>query len=343
MRNFRFFLSLWAVLTAGTVWADVPRTINYQGYLTDLNGIAAVDGTHALTISLYSSATATLPDWTDLFSAVTKNGYFNIVLGSNPQKALNTLDFSKQYWVGIRVDTDSEMTPRQALSSVPYALNALPQNLPGYLLSNIRYLHTGTGTYIPPAGVRALLVECVGPGGGGGGTAIIASTSCVSAGGSAGGYTRKWITPVGTSYPYVVGAGGAGGAAAGFPSGNGVPGSANTTFDTMIAGFGLQGLQGGPYPGPGIANSFPGGAASGGDINCPGALGSPGILVSLNFGLGGAGGNSIYGGGGSPNNDTGGNGNGYGSGGGGNVSFSGGTNYPGGKGADGIISIWEYK
>jgi hypothetical protein len=98
-----------------------PRTINYQGRLTDLNGNPVVDGTHSLTVSLYVTQTGTTPAWNDNFPTTTKNGYFNVVLGSGSQ-SLNTIDFSQQFWVGVRIDTDSEMTPRQPLNGVPYAL-----------------------------------------------------------------------------------------------------------------------------------------------------------------------------------------------------------------------------
>lgn len=104
---------------AGHAWADVPKTINYQGRLTNLAGDPK-EGTYSITISLYADPDGNTLAWRDVFSAPAKNGYFNVVLGAGSQ-ALN-IDFSIPYYVGIRVDTDPEMTPRQPLSSVPYAL-----------------------------------------------------------------------------------------------------------------------------------------------------------------------------------------------------------------------------
>jgi len=122
MRKVMLFLGFLGLGVSMAFAAAAPHTINYQGRLTDLNGNPVVDGTHSVTVSLYDSATATTAKWADNFSATTKNGYFNIILGSGTQK-LDSPDFSQQYWVGVRVDTDLEMTPRNALNAVPSALN----------------------------------------------------------------------------------------------------------------------------------------------------------------------------------------------------------------------------
>jgi hypothetical protein len=104
------------------VWADVPKTINYQARLTDLGGNPLLDGTYAITIRLYDSATATVPLWTEVEDAQTKNGYFSVALGSITVFPVG-VDFNNPYWIGIKVGADSEMTPRQPLKSVPYALS----------------------------------------------------------------------------------------------------------------------------------------------------------------------------------------------------------------------------
>ncbi len=118
------FLCFAIVVCATSVWAaSASRTINYQGRVTDLSGNPVVDGTHSIVVSFYDAPTGGTLKWTDSFTSVnTKNGYFNILLGSGTQK-LDTLDFSVQYYIGVRVDMDSEMTPRQPLAGVPYALN----------------------------------------------------------------------------------------------------------------------------------------------------------------------------------------------------------------------------
>src|SRR5207344_2727689 len=49
------------------------------------------------------------------------NGLYSVVLGTN---AALTLPFDVQYYLGVTVGADAEMTPRQALTASPYALNA---------------------------------------------------------------------------------------------------------------------------------------------------------------------------------------------------------------------------
>src|SRR5438105_4986751 len=68
----------------------------------------------------------------------------------------------------------------------------------------------GTGTYITPAGVRAIFVECIGGGGGGGSAPITTSAQSGAGGGGGGGaYAASLIFAPLATYAYVVGAGGA--------------------------------------------------------------------------------------------------------------------------------------
>jgi hypothetical protein len=125
MKKTLFTFALFFMITQ-TVFATIAsQTINYQGRLTDLSGNPVVDGVHNITVRLYDDKNATegQSKWSDNYSIQTKNGYFNVVLASTTAFDPAKVDFSRQYWVGIRVDTDSEMTPRQPLNGVPYAMN----------------------------------------------------------------------------------------------------------------------------------------------------------------------------------------------------------------------------
>ena len=110
------FVSLTALAFAG-----VPRTINYQGYLT-FKGTPAT-GPINMTFSLYSSNPARKnPVWQETQAKIPlTNGVYTVQLGAvNPVKA----PFDVPYYLGVQVEGDPEMA-LQPLSSVPYAMRAI--------------------------------------------------------------------------------------------------------------------------------------------------------------------------------------------------------------------------
>jgi len=100
--------------------SDIPKTITYQGYLTDPQG-TSVDDTIHITFSLYSQLSGGAALWTESQDVTVVDGSFSINLGS-----VNNIDlpFDVQYYLGITVGMDNEMTPRQALNSAGYAFRA---------------------------------------------------------------------------------------------------------------------------------------------------------------------------------------------------------------------------
>jgi hypothetical protein len=117
-----------ALLLAHTAHAAVPSTMSYQGVLTDGGGVHVPDGTYALTFRLYDASTNGVLLWTETQASVpVAAGLFSVVLGSATPLGL---PFDRQYWLGIAVGADPEMTPRTSLTSVPYAL-ATRTPLPG--------------------------------------------------------------------------------------------------------------------------------------------------------------------------------------------------------------------
>jgi len=198
-----------------------------------------------------------------------------------------------------------------------------------------------SATYTPPAGCRAILVECVGGGGAGGGSSSAASSGGGGGGGGAGGYTRKLFSPPSATYTYTIGAGGTAGTA-GANAGNA---GADTTFGTLTA----KGGSGGAGVTAATATVALGGAGgiagSGGDINQPGMPGDNSVsttaaLVASGQGgcsqLGpGANGRSTQGTGTSATANTGG-------GGGGGACISAGGAVAGGAGGSGIVIVTEY-
>jgi len=107
-----------------SAYGDFPKLINYQGMLTQLDGTTPVnDGNYNLTFKIYGSAGGTDSLWRENHPSVqVTNGLFNVILGS--VTTLN-LPFNTSYWLGIRVGSDAELSPRIQLTSVGYAYRAL--------------------------------------------------------------------------------------------------------------------------------------------------------------------------------------------------------------------------
>ncbi len=100
--------------------AAIPPTINYQGYLTDAAGVP-VNGTVQMVFSIYNVAVGGSALWTQTQSVAVAKGVYNVTLGG---ATLIALPFDVQYYLGVAVGADPEMTPRQALTSVAYAFRA---------------------------------------------------------------------------------------------------------------------------------------------------------------------------------------------------------------------------
>lgn len=114
-----------SLLLSGVAGAGVPRTMSYQGLLTDAVGGAVPDGTHDLQFTLYNVPDAGAALWTETQAAVpVTGGLVAVLLGS-----VTPLDlpFDEPYWLGVAVDGEAELAPRLALSSSPYALTIVNQ------------------------------------------------------------------------------------------------------------------------------------------------------------------------------------------------------------------------
>jgi hypothetical protein len=107
-----------------TVSADAPTVIPYQGRLTDTSG-QAVDATLPMTFALYATPTGGPPAWVEAHPAITvTDGLFTAYLGD--VVPLSSAVLNDNPYLGLTVASDSEMTPRQRLGSVPYARTLAP-------------------------------------------------------------------------------------------------------------------------------------------------------------------------------------------------------------------------
>jgi hypothetical protein len=100
--------------------AEVPSMMNYQGKLTTASG-GCLNDTLQMTFSIYPDTLGSPADWTETQNdVVVREGVFNVLLGSVVSIPSSVLDGSIKY-LGVRVESDPEMTPLKPMISVAYA------------------------------------------------------------------------------------------------------------------------------------------------------------------------------------------------------------------------------
>jgi hypothetical protein len=107
----------------GGGFAQIPRTISYQGVLTDAAGNVKPDGNYSITFSFYDSEAGGNAIWTETKTLPTSRGLFSTSLGSQTPFGVE-VKFDKPYWLGIKVGDDAELSPRVALTSSGYSFSS---------------------------------------------------------------------------------------------------------------------------------------------------------------------------------------------------------------------------
>jgi hypothetical protein len=119
---YKLALCITLLIFASNVLAQAPRNISYQGMLLD-DAKNPVTGVHTITVKLYDAPVEGILLHSESFTASVQNGVFNAILGSQvPFEP--SLNFDKQYWIALSIDDGADMTPRTALTSIPYAIHA---------------------------------------------------------------------------------------------------------------------------------------------------------------------------------------------------------------------------
>lgn len=125
---------LWAQ-SAGAIILGAPAasstsasTVAYQGRLANTNG-TPLTGTYNMIFRLYAAASGGAPlweeQWTGANSVQVSDGLFNVMLGSLTSIGQQIVTANSNLFLGISVGTDSEMSPRVQLGSIPFAVQAL--------------------------------------------------------------------------------------------------------------------------------------------------------------------------------------------------------------------------
>ncbi len=108
---------------SGTAQSDIPKTISYQGRVTDSGGTPVADGNYTMRFFIYDAVTGGAILWDSSAQPVNvSNGIFNVLLGESPQPMMD-LDFDQDYWLLVRF-AGIDQIPRQRLASVGYAYMA---------------------------------------------------------------------------------------------------------------------------------------------------------------------------------------------------------------------------
>lgn len=105
-----------------TAWADIERTLSYQGVLQDGHGDPVPDGDYNVRFSLFSRASGGTGLWTEVRTITCTEGLFSIILG---EVAPLDLPFDTTYWLELTLSGEDPMEPRVQLTTVPYAITAL--------------------------------------------------------------------------------------------------------------------------------------------------------------------------------------------------------------------------
>ncbi len=163
--------------------ADIPTSISYQGFLTDKTSGDPIDTPVDITFTLYTELSSGTPVWAEVHTGVLPdNGLFSVELGGNGSPMQASV-FDGDRYLGVKVGIDEEMTQRQKMTSVAFALvaemantsnSAYTLNAPDGNPENAVYVdndgNVGIGTGTPTADLE---IGSVGP------TAINASVPII--------------------------------------------------------------------------------------------------------------------------------------------------------------------
>lgn len=120
VRSVLLLICFWACAVQS--YAQINPTLSIQGILKKSNGVAVNDGAYNMTFRLYTVATGDTAIWTEIQPEVeVSSGIYSATLGI--VTPLN-IPFNQLYYLGITVGS-TELTPRNPLTTAPYALSLL--------------------------------------------------------------------------------------------------------------------------------------------------------------------------------------------------------------------------
>lgn len=143
---------------------SIPQYINYQGRLADQVSGAPINGVKSITFSLYNTPLEGTPIYSQTKEVNITNGVFSVYLGQgegnyNGNAIVDGIpievftEHSARY-IGIKIkDSQTEMSPRQLISSVAYSFQTAKakeaENVMGQVIVDRSSGNVGIGTINP--------------------------------------------------------------------------------------------------------------------------------------------------------------------------------------------------
>ncbi|MEI6209643.1 MAG: hypothetical protein WCP20_22905 [Desulfuromonadales bacterium] len=124
----KYILAAAAICLLPVAAMAIPQIMSYQGKLNDKNGVP-VNDSRTMTFSMYSSVGSPNPLWSETKSVPVASGAFSAELGTGMPLPDSMFRYSKLY-LGIKVGEDSEMTPRQRVTSGAFSFRSYKVEFP---------------------------------------------------------------------------------------------------------------------------------------------------------------------------------------------------------------------
>ena len=102
---------------------DIPHKINYQGILKDAAGVIVPDGNYNIVFQLCDAESGGAVLWEEIQTINIANGIMGVELGSATPIPLPI--FNNPAWLSIIINGGAPLTPRIALTSVPYSFMSM--------------------------------------------------------------------------------------------------------------------------------------------------------------------------------------------------------------------------
>lgn len=129
MKYITLFTLFFMIAMSQFTLAQIPRTISYQGVLTDNTGNPKPDGDYSITFSFYEIEAGGNNIWSEVKTLTAIKGLFSTSLGDLTAFGVE-VKFDKPYWLGIKVGEEAELAPRIALTSAGYSFTSdVAQNI----------------------------------------------------------------------------------------------------------------------------------------------------------------------------------------------------------------------